>query len=98
MSEYQNTKIFLLKDIIKIGQNKFLSLPKLTIQLRGHRQLVTWMANQLLEVFMKMNWKKTSQEKFRIEKLIKGKGDKFYIKWKGYNNSFNSCIDKKDLA
>ena len=98
VSEYQNTKIFLLKDIIKIGQNKFLSLPKLTIQLRGHRQLVTWMANQLLDVFMKINWKKTSQEKFRIEKLIKRKGDKCYIKWKGYNNSFNSCIDKKDLA
>ena len=40
---------------------------------------------------------KTSQEKFRIEKLIKRKGDKLYIKWKGYDNSFNSWINKKDL-
>ena len=31
-----------------------------------------------------------------IEKVIK-KGDKLYIKWKGYDSSFNSWIDKKDL-
>ena len=24
-------------------------------------------------------------------------GDKLYVKWKGYNNSFNSWIDKKNL-
>ena len=29
-----------------------------------------------------------------IEKVIK-KGDKLYVKWKGYDNSFNSWIDKK---
>ena len=38
------------------------------------------------------------QQEFRIEKVIKRKGDKLYIKWKGYDNSFNSWIDKKDLA
>ena len=41
---------------------------------------------------------KTSQEKFRIEKVIKRKGDKLFVKWKRYNNSFNSWINKKDLA
>ena len=41
--------------------------------------------------------RKTSQEKFRIEKVIKRKADKLYVKWKGYNNPFNSWIDKKDL-
>ena len=40
---------------------------------------------------------KTSKEKFRIEKVLKRKGDKLYVKWKGYDNSFNSWIDKKDL-
>ena len=40
---------------------------------------------------------KTSQKEFRIEKVIKRKGDKLYVKWRGYNNSFNSWIDKKDL-
>ena len=32
---------------------------------------------------------KTNQKKFRIEKALKKKGDKLYVKWKGYNNSFN---------
>ena len=34
-----------------------------------------------------------TQEKFRIEAVIKRKGDKLYVKWKGYDNSFNSWID-----
>ena len=33
--EYQNAKIFLLKDIHKTGQKKFLSLAKLKIQFHG---------------------------------------------------------------
>ena len=37
----------------------------------------------------------TNQEEFRIEKVFKRKGDKIYFKWKGYDNSFNSWIDKK---
>ena len=36
---------------------------------------------------------KSIQEKFRVEKVIKRKGDKLYVKWKGYNNSFNSWIN-----
>ena len=39
--------------------------------------------------------KKKNQEDFRVEKLIKRKSDKLYAKWKGYDNSFNSWIDKK---
>ena len=46
---------------------------------------------------MNKNCKKQIK-KFRIEKVIKRKGDKIYIKWKGYDNSFNSWIDKKDLV
>ena len=41
---------------------------------------------------------KTNQEEFRIEKVIKRKGDKIYVKWKGYDNSFNSWIDKASLV
>ena len=51
----------------------------------------------LLEVFMKKNYQKTNQKEFRIEKVFKSEGDKLYLKWKGYDNSFNSWIDKKDL-
>ena len=40
---------------------------------------------------------KELQKGFKIEKVLKRKGDKLYVKWKGYNNSFNSWINKKDL-
>ena len=40
--------------------------------------------------------KKKNKKEFRIEKVIKTKSDKLYVKWKGYNNLFNSWIDKKD--
>ena len=30
--------------------------------------------------------------------LIKKKGDYQYVKWKGYNNLFNSWMNKKDIV
>ena len=39
----------------------------------------------------------TNQQDLRVEKVIERKYDKLYVKWKGYNNSFNSWIDKKDI-
>ena len=48
--------------------------------------------------FYEKELQKTSQKEFRIEKVLKRKGDKLYFKWKGYNNSFNSWINKKDLV
>ena len=47
--------------------------------------------------FYEKELQKTSQEKFRIEKVLKRKGDKLYFKWKGNDNSFNSWVNKKDL-
>ena len=46
---------------------------------------------------MKKGLQKTNQEQIRIQKVIKRKGDKLFVKWKGYDNSFNSWIDKKDI-
>ena len=47
--------------------------------------------------FYEKELQKTSQVKFRIEAVLKRKGDKLYVKWKGYDNHFNSWIEKKDL-
>ena len=41
---------------------------------------------------------KTYQEEFRIEKVIKKKVAKLYVKWKGYDSSFNIWINKKGLV
>ena len=45
--------------------------------------------------FYEKELRKANQNKFRVEKVIKRKSYKLYVKWKGYNSSFNSRIDKK---
>ena len=49
---------------------------------------------EITGTFYEKELQKTNQEEFRTEKVIKRKGDKRYVKWKGYNNSFNSWIHK----
>ena len=53
---------------------------------------------EIIGTFYEKELQKTNQQEFRIEKVIERKGGKLYVKWKGCDNSFNSCIDKKDLA
>ena len=55
------------------------------------------MVTKLLEHFIKINSKKPQKE-FRIEKVNKKKRNKLYVKWKDYNSSFTSWIDKKDIV
>ena len=52
---------------------------------------------EIVGSFYEKQLQKTDQKEFRIEKVIKKKGNKLYVKWRGYDNSFNSWIDKKDL-
>ena len=52
---------------------------------------------EIIGAFYENELQKTKQNEFRIEKVIKRKDDKLYVKWKGYDNSFNSWIDKKDV-
>ena len=53
---------------------------------------------EITGTFYEKELKRTNQEEFRIEKVIKRKGDKIYVKWKGYDNLFNSWIDKASLV
>ena len=52
---------------------------------------------EIVGTFYEKELQKTNQQEFRIEKVIERKGDKLYVKWKGYDNSANSWIDKKDI-
>ena len=90
MLEFQNIKLYLLKDIFQI-------ISKI-------KNTVSWTYNisdlngeEITGSFYEKELQKTNQKEFRIEKVLKRKGDKLYVKWKGYNNSFNSWINKKDL-
>ena len=51
---------------------------------------------EIIGTFFEKELQKINQKEFRIEKVIKQKRNKLYVKWKGYDNSFNSWINKKD--
>ena len=53
---------------------------------------------EIAGTFYEKELQSTNQQKFRIEKVTKRKGDKLYVKWEGYDNSFHSWIDKKDIV
>ena len=53
---------------------------------------------ETVTMFYENELQKTNHKEFRIGKVIKRKGDKLYDKWKDYNSSFNSLIDKKDIV
>ena len=82
--------------MLLIGQKKFLWLKKLKILYDGH-VINDLNGEEITGSFCEKELQKTNQEEFRIQKIIKRKGDTLYVKWKGYNNSFNSWINKKDI-
>ena len=49
---------------------------------------------EIIGTFYENELRKTNKKEFRIENVLKKKGDKLYVKWKGYDNSLNSWIDK----
>ena len=53
---------------------------------------------QIIGTFYQKELQKTSQQEFRIEKVLERKGDKLYVKWKVHDSSLNSWIDKKDIV
>ena len=86
---------FLLKDTHQIGLKKVFAIEKV-------KNTVLNVINDLngdetIETFYEKQLRKTNQQEFKIKKVIKRKGDKLYVKWKDYDSSFNSWIDKKRL-
>ena len=53
---------------------------------------------EIVETFYQKELQKTNQKEFRVEKVIKREGNKLYVKWKGYNSSSKSWINKKDIV
>ena len=83
----------MLKDILQIGLIKKV------------KNTVPWTyvindlnGEEIIETFYEKELQKTNQKEFRIEKVIKRTGNKLYVEWQGYDSSFNSWIDKKDVV
>ena len=50
---------------------------------------------KIVETFSGNKLQKTNKKEFRMEKVIKRKCHKFYVKWKGYDSSFKVGLIKK---
>ena len=85
------------KVTLQIGLRKILLLKKLKILCRGH-VISDHKVEETVGMFYEKELQRTNQREFRIQKVIKGRGDKLYVKWKGYDDSFNSWIYKKDIV
>jgi len=48
--------------------------------------------------FYEQELQKTNQEVYRIEKIVRRKGNKSLVKWVGYPQSFNSWVDNAELV
>ena len=53
--------------------------------------------DHIIGTFYEKELQKTDQQVFRIEKVIKKKGNKLHVQWNVYDSSCNSWVDKKDL-
>ena len=53
--------------------------------------------NEIKGTFYEQELQKTRQNVFRVEKVLKRKDDRLFVKWKSYSDKFNSWIDKKDI-
>ena len=51
---------------------------------------------KIVGTFYEKELQKTNNNESRVEKVINRKDNQLYGKWKCYDNSFNSWIDKKD--
>ena len=98
-----HVRIFKYKNIFAKGYTPNWSAEVFVIKKVKNTVPWTYIINDLnseefIGTFYEKELQKTKQKEFRIEKVIRRKGNKLYVKWKGYDNSFNSWINKKDLV
>ena len=60
--------------------------------------IINCKVEEIIGTFCEKELQNTNQKEFRIEKIIIIKGNKIYVKWKGYNNSVNNWTDKEDIV
>ena len=97
MLEFQSIKIFLLKIYAPNWSEEVFVVNKIKNTVPWTYIINDLNGEKILGSFYEKELQETNQEKLRIEKIIKRKDHKLYAKWKGYDNSFNSSINKKTL-
>ena len=98
MLEFLNTKNIFVKGYTPNWSEEVFVISKIKNAVPWTYVINDLNGEEIIGTFYEKELQKTNQQESRIEKVIKRKGYKLYVKWKGYDNSFNSLIDKKDLV
>ena len=88
--KYQIINTYLQKVVFQIGLKKFLWLKKLKNSFPWTYVIGNLTVKEIVGTFYEKELQKTNRKEFRVEKVRKRKVDKLYVKWKGYDNLFNS--------
>ena len=94
--EYPNMKTFLhskFKELFMIKKLKY-TIPWTYVTEELNE--LWWTSEWTVRTFYKIELAETNRTEFRIEKVIKRKDNKLLVKWKGYDNSFNSLMSKNN--
>ena len=98
MLGFQNSKNFLLKRYSQNWSDEVFLIRKIKNTVPWTYVISDLNGEPITGSFYEKELQKTNQKEFRIENVIKRKANKLYVKWKGYDNSFNSWINKKYLV
>jgi len=97
-SESLKRNLFSIRDTHHAGPKKFFSVSEVRYTDPITYKLKDFNGEEIKGSFYEQELQKTTQEMFRIEKVIRRKRDKSLVKWVGYPTEFSSWIDNKDLV
>ena len=94
---------FKIGDIVRISKYKIIFVEGYIQNWSEEDIVIKEVKNAVPSTYVRGNqgrklFSKNKSKMFRVEKVIKRKGDKLYVKWEGYGSSFDNWIDKKDIA
>ena len=74
------------------------TISKIQLTIPVTYQITDFNGEEIQGSFYEPELQKTSQDLFRIEKILRRKGDKSLVKWMGYSDAFNSWVDSKTIV
>ena len=93
--EYQSIKLFLQKGYTSNWSEEVFAIKKVENTVPWTYFINDLKREVIIATFYDNGLQKTNQTEFRIEKVIKRKGEELYVKWKGHDNLYKSWLHEK---
>ena len=93
-----NVRITKKKCVSQWWTEEVFKISKIQLTIPVTYKIIDCNGEEIQVSFNEQELQKTSQDTFRIEKVLKRQGDKSLVKWMGYPKSFNSWIDTKAMV